>query len=76
MFENTLVSKNDICDLTETYALEEGKMSQPQKMLISSCTLQNGALLTALFYFCLQLGLFVIKICRFVTSGSGRKKDR
>ena len=51
IFENTLVSKNDIGDLMKTYAEEEGIMSQPRKMLISSFTLQNGALITPLLLF-------------------------
>ena len=65
IFKNTLVSKNDIGDLMKTYA-EEGIMSQPRKMLISSFTLQNGTLITPLLLFYLQLGLFCTKIHRFV----------
>ena len=41
-------------------------MSQPQKLLISSFTLQNGTLFTALLLFYLQLGPIVTKIHRFV----------
>ena len=48
------------------YAEEEGIMSQPRKMLISSFTLQNGTLITPLLLFYLQLGLLVTKIYRFV----------
>ena len=66
IFKNILVSKNDIADLMKTYAEEEGKMSQPRKMLISSLTLQNGTLNTPLLLFYLQLGLVVKKIHRFV----------
>ena len=66
IFKNTLVSKNVIGDLMKTYAEEEGIMSQPRKMLISSFTLQNGTLITPLLLFCLQLGLVVTKIHRFV----------
>ena len=57
---------NDIGDLMKTYAEEEGIMSQPRKMLISSFTLQNGTLITPLLLFYLQLGLVVTKIHRFV----------
>ena len=48
IFKNTLVSKNDIDDLMKTYAEEEGLMSQPRKIMISSFTLQNGTLITPL----------------------------
>ena len=51
IFKNTLVSNNDICDLMKTYAEEGGTMSQPRKMLISSFTLPNGALITPLLLF-------------------------
>ena len=51
MFKNTLVSKNDIDDLMKTYAEEEGIMSQPRKMLISSFKLQNETLITPLLLF-------------------------
>ena len=50
----------------KTYAEEEGIMSQPRKMLISSLTLQNGTLITPTLLFYLQLGLVVTKIHRFV----------
>ena len=66
IFKITLVSKNDIGDLMETYAEEVGIMSQPQKMLISSFTLQNGTLITPLLLFYLQLGLVSTKIHCFV----------
>ena len=49
-----------------THAEEEGIMSHPQKMLISSFTLQNGTLITSLLLIYLQLGLVVTKIHRFV----------
>ena len=66
IFKNTLVSKNDIGDLMKTYAEEEGILSQPRKMLISSFTLQNGTLITPLLLFYLQLDLVCTKIHRFV----------
>ena len=66
VFNDTLVSKNDIGDLMKTYAEEDGIMSQPRKMLISSFTLQNGTLITPMLLFYLQLGLVVTKIHRFV----------
>ena len=66
IFKNILVSKNDIGDLMETNAKEEGKMSQPGKMLLSSFTLQNGTLITPLLLFYLQLGLVCTKIHRFL----------
>ena len=66
VLKNILVSKNDIGDLMKTYAEEEGIMSQPRKMLISSFKLQNGTLITPLFLFNLQLGLVVTKKHRLV----------
>ena len=50
----------------KTYAEEEGIMSQAQKMLISCFTEQNGTMTTHLLLFYLQLGLFVLKLHRFV----------
>ena len=63
---NNLVSKNDIGNLMITYAEERGVMSHPRKLLISSFNLPNGTLITPLFLFYLQLGLFVTKRYRFV----------
>ena len=39
IFKNTLISKNYVGDLMETYAEDNGIMSHPRKMLISSFTL-------------------------------------
>ena len=39
IFKNTLVSKNDIGELSKNYAEVEGLLSQPRKMLISRFTL-------------------------------------
>ena len=50
----------------KNYAEEERLLSQPQKMLISSFTLQNGRLITPLLLFYLQLELVCTKIHRFV----------
>ena len=61
----TLVSKSDIGDLMKNYAEEERLLSQPQKMLISSFTLQNGTLVTPLMSFYLQL-VVITKLHRFV----------
>ena len=66
IFKNTLVSKSDIGDLMKNYAEEERLLSQPQKMLISSFTLQNRTLITLLLLFHLQLGIVCTKIHRFV----------
>ena len=49
----------------KNYAEEEGIMSQPRKMLISSFTLHNGTLIFPLLLFYLQLGLVVTKMHRF-----------
>ena len=45
---------------------EEGVISQPRKRLISSFTLQKGALIIPLLSFYLQLVVFVTKTHRFV----------
>ena len=66
IFKNTLVSKNDIGDLMKTYAEEEGVMSQPRKMLISSLTIENGTIIIPLMLCYLQLRLVCTKIHRFV----------
>ena len=66
IFKNTLVSKNDIGELMKTYAEEEGILSKPRRMLISSFTLKNGTRITLLLLFYLQLGLVCTKIHRFV----------
>ena len=46
IFKNTIFSRSDIGDLMKNYAEEEKFFSQPQKMLISTFTLQNGTLIT------------------------------
>ena len=61
VFKNTLVSKSDIGDLMKNNAEEERLLTQPQKIMISSFTLQNGTLTTPLLLFSLQLGLIVTK---------------
>ena len=73
IFKNTLVSKKYIADLMKTHAEEEGIMSQPQIMMMSSFTLQNGTLITPLLLFYLQLGLVVTKLHRFVESTSKKR---
>ena len=50
----------------KNYAEDERFLSQPQKMLISSFTLQNGTLITPLLLFYLQLGLVCTKKHRFL----------
>ena len=61
----TLVDRKDIGKLMKQHA-EEGLMSQPQNMLISSFTLQNGTLITPLLLFYLEMGLVCTKTYRFV----------
>ena len=65
-FKNTFVSENDIGDLMKNYAEEEKLLSQPRKKLISNITLQNGAPITPLLLFYLQLSLVCTKIHRSV----------
>ena len=87
VLRNTLVSKNDIGDWMKTYAEEEGILSQPRKQLISSCTLQEGTLISSLHLFYLKLGLLVTKnsvllitlqrnVSTTCTGSNGRMKER
>ena len=66
IFKNTSLSKHVIGDLMKTYAEEEGIMSQPRNMSISSFILQNGTLNAPFLLFFLQLGLVVTKTHRVV----------
>ena len=66
LFRKTLVGKNDIGDWKRKYAKEDGKLSQPGKVLISRFTFQIEVLITPLMLFYLQLGLVVTILHRFV----------
>ena len=66
IFENTVVSREDIGTLMRDYAEKENIMSQPRRMLISSFNLTNGSIITPLLLFYLQLGLVCKKIHRSV----------
>ena len=66
IFKNTLVSNSDIGYLMKNCAEEERILSQPQKMLISSFSLQSGTIITPLLLIYLQLGLVCTKLHRFV----------
>ena len=66
IFKNTVVSLNDIGDLIKEYAENEGIMSQPKRMLISSFILTSGTIITPLLLSCSKLGLVCKKIHRFV----------
>ena len=57
VFKNTNVGQHDIGSLMKDYAEKEGLLSQPRKMLISSFFFENGALITPLLLFYLDLGL-------------------
>ena len=65
-FKNTVVSRNDIGDLMKEYAENEGIMSQPRILLISSFHLKNGTINTPLLLYYLHLGLECTKIHQFV----------
>ena len=65
-FKNTNVGRHDIGSLMQDYGEKEGLLCQPRKMLISSCFLENGTLITPLLLFFFELGLVCKKICRFV----------
>ena len=66
IFKSTVVSRKDIGDLMNEYALKEGIMPQPRRMLISCFFRTNGTITTPLLLFYLQLGLVCKKIRRFV----------
>ena len=66
IFKKSVVSRNDIVDLMKEYAEEEGIMSQPRRMLISSLHLKNGTIITPLLLYYLHLGLECTKIYQFV----------
>ena len=65
-FKNTNVGRHDIGSLMQDYAEKKGLLCQPRKMLIWSCFLENGTLITPLLLFYLELGLVCKKISRFV----------
>ena len=65
IFENTVVSRNDIRDLMKEYAEKEGIMSQPRRMLISTFHLNNGTIITPLLLYHLHLGLECTKSHQF-----------
>ena len=66
IFKNTVLSRNEIGDLTKEFAEKEGIMSQPRRMLISSFHLKNGTIITPLLLYYLHLGLECTKIHQFV----------
>ena len=66
IFEKTVVSRNDIGDLMKEYAEEEGIMSQPRGVLISSFHLRNGTIITLLLLYYLHLGLEGTKLHQFL----------
>ena len=66
IFKNINVGRDDIGSFMKNYAEQEGLLSQPRRMLISSYSLENGTLITPLLLFYLSLGLVCKKIYRFV----------
>ena len=66
IFKNINVGRDDIRSLMKNYAEQEGLLSQPRRMLISSYSFENGTLITPLLLFYLSLGLVCKKIYRFV----------
>ena len=61
-FKNTNVCRGDIGALMQEYAEKEGVMTRARRILISSFELTNGAIITHLQLFYLELGL----VCRKV----------
>ena len=66
LFENSVVSRDDLGNLMKEYAEKEGIMPQPRRILISSFILTNGSIITPLLLLYLKLGLVCRKIHRFV----------
>ena len=66
IFKNTAVSQDDIGNLMKQHTERDNIMVQPRRMLISRFILTNGTIITPLFLFHLQFGLFRKKIHRFV----------
>ena len=65
IFKIVVVRRNDMGDLMEEYAQNQGIMSQPRRMLISSFHLKNGTIVTQLLLYYLHLGLECTKIPQF-----------
>ena len=51
IFNNTVVSRDDIGNLMKQYAEKEKIMDQPRRLLISSFIHTNGTIITPLFFF-------------------------
>ena len=51
IFRNTLITRNDIKNVMKNFSEEQGLLSRPRKMSISSFTLQEGTLITSLLFF-------------------------
>ena len=66
IFKNFNVSRADIGDYMRDSAIYNDLLKQPQRMLISSVKLENGAVITPFLNFYLNLGLKCTKIYRFV----------
>ena len=66
IFENTVVSREDIGSLMNEYAEKENIMAQPRRMLLSSFHLTNGTLIIPLLLFYLMFGLVCKKTHCFV----------
>jgi hypothetical protein len=71
IFKNTNVSTNDIGEFMQSYALENGYMKQPRRMLISSHKLEKGLLITPLLQYYIKLGLKLQKIYQVVEYEGG-----
>ena len=65
IFKNTNVGRHDIGSLMKDYAVKEGLLCQPQKMLILSYCLENGTLITLLLLFLFRLGTSMQKNLSF-----------
>ena len=75
VFENTVVSRDDIGNLMKQYAEKENIKVEPRRMLISNFILTNGTIINPLFLFYLQLGTVCKKIHRFVQYTPGKCFD-
>ena len=66
IFKNINVGRDDIGPFIEENGEREANLTQPKKMQKSSYCLENGAIITLLLLFYLELGLVFKKNYRFV----------
>ena len=66
IFKNVNVSRADIGSHMQEFAEATGSLKKPTRMLISSCFLEDGLMISPLIQFLVGLGAVITKIHRFV----------